>query len=700
MADLLAKLPECPDPKCVRKAHGPGQGVHVGEGRDEQGRAVVWPVEDEEAPADEPPDLTIRDVASTDDLKALVRTLRASDVICFDVETASDREASEDWHPHSRVVSASFSVEPGEAWVVPLSHPEFAKRFPYSEWRKWLKILVIASKHARLVGHNLKYDVRWAYSMTGVDLNERQWFDTMAAAHLLDENAPKDLKTLGHEYLGMEKWKDVDLKRAEAEPWDRLALYNARDTDATLRLARLFRDALAESPSLARLFHFLLMPVSRALVYVERNGLTLDVPALQDHQARLTAALADIRESMWNTWVPEHLQDKFSDPTVRHWLDEQGEYHVAIPGLMPTWSPQGKFFHALMEELEVPVLERSPKTGKPSWAAGVMKRLALEGDYGFVKDHLEMRHIEKELTAFVTPWLEMRSPHGRLHPTFKPANVTTGRLSAADPNPQQISKGLKRFIVAPDGWLVAQADYSQIEMRVAAEIANAYSMIEAFQRGDDLHKITAASITGKTPDTVTPAERQKGKVAGFGFLYGMGAGAFKDYAFEQYDVAFTFEEAQATRRAFFDTWPEIEKWHERQRRLVRTDGEVRSPLGRRRRLPDIWEDDGYLAAMAERQAINAPVQSMASDLMLLAIVEMSRTLSPRDAQIVCTVHDSVVLYVRKGALRRVAGQVARAMLYPPIERMFGARPLRVPLEVEFEVGPAWGKSEKTFAVRS
>lgn len=644
------------------------------------------------------PDVRVHDV-DANTLHLLIKELLDAPVICFDLETQSDREPNEDWHPHSRIVSASFSVNGDEGWVVPCSHPIFGTRFG-GDWRDVLRRLFEACLHAKLVGHNLKYDVRWAYSMTGVDLNDRQWFDTMNAAHLLDENAPKDLGSCGEMYLGIDSWKKtVDLKNAEGVPWADLALYNARDTAHNFALVEPMKAELRATPSLGRLFQHLMMPASRALVRVERNGMTLDVEGLRARHDELERTIDEITWDLWNTYVPDALKEEYSDPTVRHWLDDEGQYHVAVPGLMPTWSPQGNFFHALMKALEVPVIERSQKTGKPSWAAGVMKRLMLEGDFPFVERDQERRHLEKELTSFVRPWLEMMSGDGRLFPTFKPANVTTGRLSASSPNPQQINKGLKRYFPSPEGWHVVQADYSQVEMRVAAEIGKVTSMLRSFQEGKDLHRITAASITGKQPHLVTKEERQKGKVAGFGFLYGMGAPAFKDYAFEQYDVAFTYEEAQKTRKAFFDTWPELSGWHEHQRRLVRTEGEVRSPLGRRRRLPDIWLE-GFAAAMAERQAINAPVQSMASDLMLLAIITLDRELDPDDALIVCTVHDSVVLYVRHGRVKKVAGQIARAMLYPPIAHLFGARPLEVPLEVEMEIGSAWGEVEKTVVVRS
>lgn len=622
----------------------------------------------------------------------LVEAIKHADVVCFDLETASDLKASHDWHDHSRVVCASFTVPamPDTGYVVPLSHPQATWGVIGLSWKDVLLDLARAMVGKKLVGHNLKYDVRWVHSMTGIDLNEWQWFDTMLAAHLLDENAPKDLGSCGEQYLGVETWKKtVDLNNPEAVPWADLSKYNAQDTVGNLALVAPMKEALLEEPSLGRLYKFLMLPASRALVRAERTGMLLDVPELEARVEELESSIEERAERLWEDYVPPDLKAKHSSGLIRAWKDEDGRLQVVAPDLRPTWSANGKFFSELMAALDVPVLERTPKKGTPSWKEGVMKRLALEGDYPFVEDVLAMRHEEKELTGFLRPWLDMRSNQDRLHPTFKPANVATGRLSASEPNPQQIAKGLKKFFPGPDGWAVVQADYSQVELRIAAELADEENMLQAYREGKDLHRIMAASIAGKALHEVTPEERSRAKPVNFGFLYGMGWKNFLDFAFEQYGVIFTPEEAREVRALFFRTWPGLARWHEEQRRLAFVNGYVRSPLGRRRRLPDIYSPIDGIAAMAERQGINAPVQSYASDLMLLSISTMDRVLDPRDALIVCTVHDSVILYVRRGRIQDTVRKMAQAMLYPPIERYFGARPLRVPLAVEFEVGRSW-----------
>lgn len=685
---MLKRLPDCPFEGCVRKAHGPGQGVHVGE-RDEQGRVVVWPVEEPVAEWDEDwnaPPLTLHHILRPDGLPLFLRALAKADTVVFDLETMSDRKPNEDWHTHSRIVSAAFSMEPGTVYVLAGSHPAGNWMGDYTSA---MHLAAKAMRGKRIAGHNLKYDVRWMQSVTGVDLRPLMWWDTMIAQHVLDENEPKGLKHLGEVHLGVKPWADVDLGRSEEEPWDDLATYNAKDTDATLRLIPIQRALLAEDPSQARLYKLLMMPAAKALMTLERTGMLVDRPALAARQKELTALISEKEEYLWEEHTPPDLKDRYCDPTLRMYAGLDGRVEIAAPKLRPTWSPNGTFFKDFMEANGAPVIQTTKKTGKPSWAEGVMKRVASMGDYPFVDEVLDLRHLTKEQTAFVTPWLEMLSDRDRLHPTFNPANVTTGRLSAQNPNPQQIGRNLKQHFVAPEGWLVVQADYAQIELRIAAEIAQDEAMLSAFRRGDDLHRLMAAQIAEVAPEEVTPEQRQQAKACNFGFLYGMGARKFVDYAFTEYGVTFTQEGAEAVRDLFFRTWAGLAPWHEKQRRLAFSKGYVRSPLGRRRRLPDIYSGDSFLASQAERQAINAPIQSYASDLMLLATIGVVDEVSSEIVRPFCTVHDSLIFYARRGRVKEAIRAVADQMLHPPVTRLFGAPPLSVPLAVDFEIGRAW-----------
>lgn len=316
-----------------------------------------------------------------------------------------------------------------------------------------------------------------------------------------------------------------------------------------------------------------------------------------------------------------------------------------------------------------------------------MKRIASTGEYPYIDDLLRARKLGKDV-GYLKSWREKSDDRGYLHPTFKPAHVATGRLSSENPNAQQVSRHLKECFPAPDGWWFVQADYAQVELRIAAMLARERNMIEAFTRGDDLHTIMAAIINGIDPSEVTKAQRQAAKAVNFGFLYGMGARKFVDYAFDEYGIIFTIDEAKRIRRLFFETWPRLGEWHEEQRITAHTQGYVRSPLGRRRRLPDLRSDLNGKVAAAERQAINAPVQSFASDMMLLAIITLDQQPSEHRRG-VGTVHDSGLYYIREGHLKEELAAIGDAMLHPPVKRLFGCE-ITVPLEVEFEIGRSWG----------
>lgn len=622
----------------------------------------------------------LRHVETPFQLDLLEEELRGAEVVYFDLETQTDREegeSHEDWHPSSRITAAGFSVTEGQSWVVPLSHPHAEWR---NDWRAVAERLFKALEGARLAAHNAKFDLRWVHTTTGVDLIDRLWWDTMIAAYILDENEPKGLKHLARTELGVPDWsEEIDARYTDRYPWKEVADYLGRDTDYGLRLLARQREALEDEPGLARVYKLLMLPVARALLRIERNGLLLDEPTthlrLAETEAAITATedrlLAEVSPELAETYCWKHYKRQPPKP------------------VRPSWAPTSKFFQAFMEESGAPILERTP-AGKPSWSESVMQRLAVEHGYAWVEDILHYRHLVKD-TGYLRSWIAKTTDEGRLHPTLKPAHVTTGRLSSENPNAQQVSRHLKSCFIAPDDSWFLQADYAQIELRIAAQLAHEEAMIRAFLEGRDLHRVMAANITGLAESAVSGSERQRAKAANFGFLYGMGAQKFVDYARDQYGLSYDLEEAQMIRRVFFETWPRLEAWHEEQRRTAHTHGWVRSPLGRRRRLPELTSKVGGKVAAAERQAVNAPVQSTASDLMLLSLIQLDKRPSEH-RRIVGTVHDSLLAEVRRGHLQSELKAISHAMLYPPTPQWFGFT-LTVPLEVEFVIGRSWGDPE-------
>lgn len=633
---------------------------------------------------------TIKHVNHPAQLEALVDLLSASDFIYYDLETLNDGpadDASEDWWPHSRITTASFTVRAGQSFVVPLSHPEGVwADHEHGGMRRdggWVDVitqLAEAMQGTRLGGHNVKFDVRWIHTITGVDLIHDITWDTMVSAYVLDENAPKGLEDVAKVELGVADWKHtkIDSRRTESYPWELVSEYASKDTDYGFQIVDVHRERLREEPGLARVYGLLMLPASAAVTRVERTGLYVDEPLVQQRLAEAEQAIEETEDELLSKYVSDELKDEFC------WRHYKSKPPVPV---RPSWSPNSRFFHAFMEDVGAPVIERTAKKGTPSYSEAVMKRISSTGEYPYIDAMLVARKLGKDV-GYLNSWLAKKDAEGYLHPTLKPAHVTTGRLSSENPNAQQVSRHLKDCFPGPPGWWFVQADYAQVELRIAAQIAHEENMLQAFRDGKDLHRIMAATMAGIEPHQVTKDQRQAAKAVNFGFLYGMGAKKFVDYAFDEYGVIFTVAEASRIRGLFFRTWPRLKEWHEEQRMMAHTQGYVRSPIGRRRRLPDLRSPMQGIVAAAERQAVNAPVQSYASDLMLLSLIELDR--NPSEHRRTCgTVHDSGLHYVREGHVKDEIEAIANAMLYPPVERLFGAK-LTVRLEVEFLIGRSWG----------
>ena len=308
-------------------------------------------------------------------------------------------------------------------------------------------------------------------------------------------------------------------------------------------------------------------------------------------------------------------------------------------------------------------------------------------------DVLLRQRAASKRAEFERSWLDAVRSDGRIHANYNAGTVKTGRLSSSDPNMQQVSKVLRPAFIPSPGHYMADFDYSQIELRVAAFVSGCVPMIEAFNRGDDLHSRLAATITGKPIEEVTKDDRQKGKSANFGLLYGMGAEGFQDYASDAYGVEMTYDEAVHVRNSFFELWEGMDDWHARTKRIAQRDGQIVSPLGRVRRLPNIWSSNPRLESEAQRQAINSPVQGMASDLLQLAGASMQGlvigTTAIEGLRLVGTVHDSLVAELPTANWEQVAEQVVDRMehLNELLARM-GVE-FTVPLVADYDVGTRW-----------
>lgn len=619
------------------------------------------------------PKTRVKIIRTAKQLKWLRDKLMQAKVISWDIETYT--EPAEEpyvhtnfqyWHRNSsHIASIAFAWEEGVTAFIPMWHESSR----YKNTHGILQFLkpALERKNCVYVTHNGKFDASW---MKAFDVDVPQSFDTMLASHVLDENREKKLKSLARNMLGADGY-DVgeELSNASTVPLKRLAVYNGKDADYTLRLAKHFRRELAKDTGAARLFTKLLMPASRALTDIESVGVAIDPERwrarhdeAQEHCDRLQAKIEKL--------IPE----SFRPINLR--------------------SPQ-QMARLLYGHMKLPVTVVSKKTGDPSTAEGVLLRLPRNNK--IVPALLEYRKWYKYLSTYLLPWwFEHRDRNGRIRSSYKPSGTVTGRLSGTG-GIQQIPRDplIRSIVCAEDGWQLFVADYSQIELRIAALLSNEERMLRQFINKEDIHMIRAMKITRKArASEVTKEERARAKPVSFGFLYGMGAKNFVDYAFAEYGVDYTEEQAQEVRRGFFGDYPALLPWHARQRRLAQRYYKVSSPMGRVRHLPDILSNNEKVRGEAERQAINSPVQVMASDIMLLALIELHRILPPDEARIVFTIHDSIGFEIADGFVKTWAPVIREVMEDTGrVERQFKCE-INVPITVDCEVGSHFGQGKE------
>jgi DNA polymerase-1 len=502
--------------------------------------------------------------------------------------------------------------------------------------------------------HNGKYDQLWCLEKYGV-CPPVTW-DTMLAEHLIDPEGPKGLKVLGAKYLGVPDWS-VDVGKASALPKEALYKYAAMDTAVTAEIRR--RQRCDE-----RLLNDLLMPASKALISVEHSGVGLDRQGAKSLKVDLMKRADEITKE------------------------------VSVYG--PCKTPR-EISTLLHDTLDLPVLERTD-TGRPRVTGSILKRL----NNPVAAMLAERQKIQKGVSAFLNPWLAategLEDP--RLYSTFRLAGTATGRLSsggaegASGINLQQIprDKRFKRLIVAREGYTLAELDYSQIELRVAAHLAGEPTMLEIYRTGGDIHTRTAQAVTGR--DNVTKEDRTRAKAVNFGFLYGMGAASFKNYARDGYGVHLTDEEASDYRRKFFELYSALPEWHKRTKEAAVKNGYVETLFGRRRYLDGLKHGSGPERGAALRQAVNTSVQGVASDMMLLALGLIHRLIvcGLYDAKIVATVHDSALLEIAEDEAEVVARKAKYIMEHLPLSH-FKVK-LSVPIEAGLSMGPRWGEMEE------
>ena len=541
-------------------------------------------------------------------------------------------------------------------------------------------------------GQNFKFDLLWMWVRFGV-----QWRcdgDTMLMHYLIDENDNHGLKYLAQKYLGVADW---DISNADKTGWSlQNAKYGAHDAFYTRKLSFILEKELNQDGEVRLVYDLILLPCVRLFTEAEYRGLYINLEQMDEAEEYLRAEL-------------EAAETKLKT--------EVGDIN---------WGSPKQVGDLLYKKLKIPIPLRTKK-GAPSTSESALNMI----DHPAVETLLKFRGAKQQLSFFIDGWKPYIDTKGWLHPSFKLTGTVTGRLSAEHPNLQQTPRDprIRSLICAPPGYELVELDLSQIELRIAAEMANELNMLQAFASGGDPHWLTAireierggamkkevleAGRTWMQDKSLTYSEcieallkmgaeeaekinkvwkelRKKAKAVNFGYLYGMWWKKFITYARDNYGVKVTDGQAQDSRKSFFQLYPGFVKWHERQRRFARLNGYVRSLSGRKRRLPEATSgQDTPQRREAERQAINSPVQSFANELNLMAGLQMREEFPLRVSQMVATVHDACLFIVKEERVEEVFNRGHEVYRHPRLMDEFEIE-LGVPLEADGQIGP-WGK---------
>jgi DNA polymerase-1 len=588
-------------------------------------------------------------------LERWIAKIEAAPLVAFDTETTSlDPLAAE-------IVGLSLAIEPYRACYVPLGHryagaPEqLGRDRVLGRLRGWLE-----SPQRRKVGQNLKYDAH-VLQNHGIVLRGIE-HDTLLQSYVLEAHRTHGMDALAERHLGRRTitYEEVAGKGArqigfEQVPIERATEYAAEDAEVTMQLHTVLHPRIEADPKLLDVYRRIEMPTSVVLQRMERHGVLIDAPLLERQSEALGARMVELERAA----------------------------HEAAGQPFNLGSPK-QLGEILFGVLKLPVTKKT-MSGAPSTDEDVLAKLA--EDYPLPKILLEYRGCSKLKSTYTDKLPRMVNPRtGRVHTSFSQATAVTGRLSSNEPNLQNIpirtpeGRRIREAFVAPPGSLIVSADYSQIELRIMAHLSRDESLLRAFSEGMDVHRATASEVFGVPPAEVSAEQRRYAKTINFGLIYGMSAFGLAAQLGIERDAARSWIER------YFARYPGVKRYMDDTRAQAKAQGYVETVLGRRLWLPEINSPNGPRRGAAERQAINAPLQGTAADIVKLAMIEVQRWLDAGGlaSRLVLQVHDELVLEVPEGELDAIRVELPG--------RMAGVIGLAVPLLAEVGAGPNWERA--------
>ena len=576
----------------------------------------------------------------------------AAPIVSLDAETTGLNPMQ------AELVGISFSIAPHQAAYLPLSHcyagapPQLATNLVLDTLRQWIE-----NPEKPKLGQNLKYD-KHIFANHGLQLNGIV-HDTLLQSYVLESHRPHNMDSLALHHLGVKAisydevtGKGVGRINFNQVDIDRATQYAAEDADITMQLHQHLHPQIAGDTKLSHIYHVLEMPVLGVLFKMERNGVLLDIKLLEVQSRELGEKML---------------------------LLEQQAF--AIAGQPFNLNSPKQIQEILFDQLKLPIIKKTPG-GVPSTDEDTLQKLAL--DYPLPQILLNYRSLAKLKSTYTDKLPRMvDSKTGRVHTNYAQAVAVTGRLTSNEPNLQNIpvrtaeGRRIREAFIAPSGHSIISADYSQIELRIMAHIAQDAGLLRAFAAGEDIHRATAAEVFGVPLEAVDNEQRRYAKIINFGLIYGM----------SEFGLASQLGIERAAARAYMDRYfaryPSVADYMQRTREVAKSNGYVETVFGRRLWLPEINSPNGNRRQGAERAAINAPMQGTAADIIKLAMIAVHNWLAHEklSSKLIMQVHDELVLEVPDNEIELVKRELPKLMC--------GVAHLDVPLLVETGVGPNW-----------
>ena len=586
-------------------------------------------------------------VDNEEEMKKLCDYFLTKEILSLDTETTSVEAIN------AKLVGLSFSVKENEAFYVPVPQDE-------AEARKIVEIFRPAYEDEKIlkIGQNLKYDYEVLMNY-GVEIKGKM-FDTMIAHYVIQPELHHNMDYLAEIYLNYQTIHIEELlgpkgkgqkNMSDLDPKD-VYEYAAEDADVTLKLKNKLEAELRKYGA-EELFYNIEMPLMPVLAEMEMNGVLIDTKSLAETSTVLTKRMEEVEREIYEL--------------------AGGEFNIASPRQVG---------EVLFDKLKI--VEKAKKTKKGQYVTNEEVLQSLKGKHKIVGAILEHRGLKKLLGTYIDALPKLiNSRTGHIHTSFNQATTATGRLSSSDPNLQNIpvrgeeGKEIRKAFIPEPGCLFFSADYSQIELRVMAHLSGDENMIEAFREGHDIHAATAAKIYKEEMENVTRDQRTKAKRANFGIIYGITIFGLADR------LEISREEARQLIDGYFETFPKVKEYMEKAKEEARNKGYVETLFHRRRYLADINSANGTVRGFAERNAINAPIQGTAADIIKVAMVRIHRRFKSENirAKMILQVHDELNFSVYPDEKEKVERIV--------LEEMQNAFPMEVPLVADCGWGNNW-----------